>query len=293
MGGREFAGTGLPLAATAGNHTDAMSSFRVLVTGAVGFLGPFVVDELRRRGHEAITTARSGGDVRADLTHDGVLRELLLAAAPDAVVHLAAMSKLSDCNADPSRAQAVNAVLPAALAERLGPRLLVVSTDLVFDGRGAPYASVDPPAPLSAYGVSKAEGEAQALARGARVVRLPLLFGPDPRGRGATAMIRQALGEGRGLSLYTNEYRTPLHAADAAAALCELALLQGGPQLVHVAGAERVSRWELGLRFCQAQGLPIAGLQPIECMASDRPRDVSLRSDWPVGRDLDAMLRSA
>ena len=60
------------------------------------------------------------------------------------------------------------------------------------------------------------------LAAGARVARIPLLFGPSFDGRrGATDMIRASSD---GVTLYTNEHRTPLHVADAARGLVELLL---------------------------------------------------------------------
>ncbi|HLQ38997.1 MAG TPA: sugar nucleotide-binding protein, partial [Planctomycetota bacterium] len=154
-----------------------MPAFRVLVTGGNGFLGPFVVAALQRRGAEAVTVARSGGDVRIDLTQAGPRRELLAAIAPSAVLHLAARSRLAECEQDPAAARAVNARLSGELAAEFGNRLLYVSTDLVFDGRAAPYGEHAAPGPLSVYGSSKAEGEELVRAHGGRIVRLPLLFG--------------------------------------------------------------------------------------------------------------------
>ena len=52
-----------------------------------------------------------------------------------------------------------------------------------------------------------------------RAARLPLLFGPDAHGRGASASLRSALAGGAPVVLFPNEYRTPLHAMDAAQAL--------------------------------------------------------------------------
>ncbi len=270
-----------------------MAAPRILVTGAAGFLGGFAIAALRARGAEVLTTSRSAGDAAVDLATPGMIDAVVEALAPDRVLNLAALSRLADCERDPQRAERVNHRLPAQWAARFGPRLVHVSTDLVFDGRAAPYDAGASPSPLSAYGHSKAAGETAVLAAGGCVVRLPLLFGPDERGRGATAMLRAAFAAARRVELYTNEYRTPLHARDAAEALAEVALAERAPSLLHLAGPERCSRWSLGQRFCALHGFDGARLVPIECQDPLRPRDVSLRSPWPVRRSLDAMLRDA
>lgn len=267
-----------------------MPALRILVTGASGFLGGFVQRAVRAAGHELLTTSRRSGDAAVDLAAPGIAGALAQALRPDVVLHLAALARLDECEREVPRARAVNADAVEALAERFGARLLAVSTDLVFDGRHAPYGALDPVGPLSVYGLSKAEGEERARAHGARIARLPLLFGADAQGRGATASLRATLQAGRRASLFANEYRTPLHAADAAAALVDLVVAPDGPGLLHVAGPERVSRWELGRRFCARHGLPLGQLDAIECLDPLRPRDVSLRSDVTPRRDLDAML---
>lgn len=244
-------------------------------------------------GHVALTTSRHGGEVAVDLTAPGMIAAVVQALRPDVVLHLAALARLDLCERDPARARAVNATAAEGLAARFGARLLFVSTDLVFDGRHAPYAATAPVSPLSVYGASKAEGEEAVRAHGGRVARLPLLFGPDAQRRGASAALRAALGEPAPVTLYTNEYRTPLHVVDAARALVELAAVPDGPSLVHVAGPERVSRWEFGTRFCRRHGLPVERLQAAECMDPLRPRDVALAGDWPMVRGLDAMLADA
>lgn len=267
-----------------------MASYRILLTGAHGFLGPYAYAALCRAGHRVIATARAGSDADCDLLQPAAVDRLLAAVQPDLVLQLAAMARLSDCAANPAMAHATNVAMPQRFAQRLGGRLLQVSTDLVFDGRGAPYGEHAMPAPLSVYGASKAEGELAVLQHGGRVVRLPLLFGPDARGRGATAALRQALASGQPVSLFTNEYRTPLHAADAAEGLAECLLLADGPRVLHLAGPERCSRWELGQRFCGLHGLPTELLQPVECQDVERPRDVTLVGSWQASRSLAAML---
>lgn len=266
---------------------------RILVTGSTGFLGPFAVRALQERGYEVVTAARSGGDAAVDLAQRGSVAAVAEALAPEFVLNLAAMARMSECEQDTERAHAVNVELPAQLAERFGDRLLHCSTDMVFDGRGAPYGEVDGTAPLSAYGMSKAAGEEQVRTRGGRIARLPLLFGRDENGRGASEMVRCALGFGRTLTLYTNEYRTPLHAKDAARGLAELVTLRAAPQVLHLPGPERCSRWDLGRRLCATHGLDATPIQPAECQDSARPRDVSLTGEWRAERTLDEMLTDA
>jgi dTDP-4-dehydrorhamnose reductase len=125
------------------------------------------------------------------------------------------------------------------------------------------------------------------------VVRLPLLFGSDPAGRGATASLRQAVVAGTRSSLFTNEYRTPLHAADAARALVEFVIDPDGPNMFHLPGPERVSRWQLAQRYCSSQQLKADLLDAIECQDPLRPRDVSLLSAWRADRSLDEMLHDS
>lgn len=270
-----------------------MAALRILVTGASGFLAPYVVDALVARGHRVATTARTTGPIAIDLTAPGMVAAAIEATSPDLVLNLAAMSRLADNERDPRRARAINVDVPEQFARRFGARLLHVSTDLVFDGRHAPYAEHAPPAPLSVYGATKVEGEERVRWHGGRVARLPLLFGPDARGRGASASLRVAIAAGRGAAMFTNEYRTPLHAADAAFSLAELVVDPESPGIVHVPGPERCSRWEFAQRFVTRHGLDASALSPVECQDGTRPRDVSLAGMFAPRRSLEAMLADA
>lgn len=270
-----------------------MARLRILVTGASGFLGTFAVAALRARGHEVLTTSRTDAAAGVDLARRGMVDAVVEALAPDLVLNLAAMARIADCEADAAAARAIHVDVPARFAQRFGARLLHVSTDLVFDGRRAPYSESSPPAPLSLYGATKAEGEEQVLARSGRIVRLPLLFGPDARGRGATAALRAAQRRHEASRVYTNEYRTPLHAGDAAEALAELVVDPAAPRIVHVFGPERCSRWELARRLVAMHGLDPSLLVPVECDDALRPRDVALTGVYPPRRGLDAMLGDA
>jgi dTDP-4-dehydrorhamnose reductase len=235
-----------------------------------------------------MTAGRAGCDVSLDLAEPDRIPSALRDAHVDLVIHAGALASLASCEADPARAELVNHRAARRLAEWTRGRIVLVSTDLVFDGTTPPYRHDSPASPLGAYARSKVRAEEAVRAAGGLVVRLPLLLGRSFDGqRGATDMIRSAASP---LALFTNEHRTPLHAADAARGLVELALGRSGPGTLHLAGPERVSRFELGRRFLAASGLAGVRLEPAECTDPLRPRDVSLVPDWDCGRSLDAAL---
>jgi dTDP-4-dehydrorhamnose reductase len=259
----------------------------ILLTGARGFLGRQLCLELERRRVTVRTAGRRDCDVWLDLEEASSISRAVAAVRPEVVLHAAAIASVGACEADPARAERVNARATELLAEASRGRLLLVSTDLVFDGAAAPYASDAAAEPRCVYGRVKLAAERSALAAGGSVARLPLLFGRSFDGRrGATDMIRSAR---RPLRLFTNEYRTPLHVDDAARGLAELVLDRSRGRVLQLAGPERVSRYELGRRLLRAARIDVA-IEPAESSDPKRPRDVSLVSDRDCGRSLDAAL---
>jgi len=155
---------------------------KVAVVGANGQLGTDLVDALTGAGIEAAPLDH--GEI--EVARLDSVRAALAAHRPDAVLNTAAFHNMPECEADPERAFAVNAVgalnLARAAAE-LGVRNIYFSTDYVFDGaKGEPYAETDRPRPLNVYGASKLAGErlSEAYARGSLVLRVSGLYGRMP-----------------------------------------------------------------------------------------------------------------
>src|SRR5579872_5126131 len=146
---------------------------RLLLTGAGGQLGAYLLHELRNtRIHLTAWSGSRTGDVLGvplrpvNLTDRDAVCAAFRDARPDVVLHAAALARVADCHRDPAHAFRVNAAgtaILAELADDAGARLVHVSTDLVFDGEAAPYRETDAPTPLSVYGRTKAAGEAAAL----------------------------------------------------------------------------------------------------------------------------------
>lgn len=155
---------------------------KVAVVGANGQLGTDLLEALAAAGIE--TVGLSHADV--EVTDLESVRSALAAHRPDAVLNTAAFHNMPECEGQPERAFAVNAVgalnLARAAAEA-GVRNVYFSTDYVFDGaKGEPYVEDDRAAPLNVYGASKLAGErlTEVYAPGSLVLRVSGIYGRVP-----------------------------------------------------------------------------------------------------------------
>jgi dTDP-4-dehydrorhamnose reductase len=219
---------------------------RVWVTGAGGLIGGALMAEAGRGapGIEVIGLTRQ----RLDLTDAATVRSEFSRQRPDLIIHCAALSRSPDCQRDPVLARRLNVETTALLADMARDIALVFfSTDLVFDGLQGAYTETAPTRPLSVYAETKVEAEAIVL-RNPRhtVIRTSLNGGISSTGdRGFNEQLRLAWRRGETLRLFIDEFRSPIPAVVTARATWELAL-KHAPGLYHVAGSQRLSRWEMG-----------------------------------------------
>lgn len=135
---------------------------KALVTGVKGQLGYDVVNELTKRGHEAI-----GVDIEEmDITDSESVNRVIAEAAPDVVIHCAAWTAVDAAEDEENipKVRAVNAAGTQNIADvckKLDCKMIYISTDYVFDGQGTePWqADCKDYAPLCVYGQTKLEGE--------------------------------------------------------------------------------------------------------------------------------------
>jgi dTDP-4-dehydrorhamnose reductase len=280
---------------------------RWLLTGASGQLGAYLLRELAQ--NKQPVTAWSGKRRAAlfgfdlepvDLADPGQVTAAFERARPTAVIHAAALATIAECRRDPGRAWRINNDATGTLAHlcrRAGARLMYISTDLVFDGEQGGYREDDLPSPLSVYGRTKAAAERLVLAvPGAVVVRASLMLGPTLIGKPFFFDEQLAgLREGRPLHLFTDEWRSPFGLAPAARVF--LAVLDSDfSGTLHVAGPERMSRFEMGRRLAAYLQADPATIVPTERRhfpsPEPRPRDTSLdcslwrtrfpNQPWPI-----------
>lgn len=263
---------------------------RLLITGASGLLGANLL-LAARAAHQLIAATHrqrielpGAESIQADLTEPGAAERLIRAASPDFVVHCAAWTDVDGCEAQPARAQRLNADVAGWLAEacaRRGTRLIHISTDAVFDGRQGNYSENDRPVPINVYGETKLRGEQAVLAAhpSSTVVRTNL-FGWNAQPKLSLAeWFLDRLRRGEPCTGFTDVSVSPLAAHDLAA--CLLALLPRPlAGVLHVAGREAVSKYQFGCLVAEQFDMPSHLIRPGSVDASGlrarRPHRLSL-----------------
>lgn len=132
---------------------------KVLVTGAKGQLGYDVVNELKKRNHEAIGV----GSDKMDITDGASVEKIFKETKVDAVVHCAAYTLVDAAEDNKGLCMKVNVEGTKNIAKackKIDAKMIYISTDYVFNGEGEkPWEPEDECTPLNVYGRSKYEGE--------------------------------------------------------------------------------------------------------------------------------------
>lgn len=240
---------------------------RILLVGANGMLGRDLRTALAH--HDLVAVGSRELDVRdADAC-------LAAAEGVDAIVNASAYTAVDQAESDEDAAAAVNADGPANLAAAAaanGAVLVHVSTDYVFRGDATePYAEDAPVDPVSAYGRTKAAGEARAQATNADtiVVRTAWLYGPGG-GNFATTMVRLA-GERETLTVVDDQRGQPTTTHDLASRIA--ALLDAGVRsgVFHGTSSGETTWFGFARAIFEELGLDPERVRPTDSAAFARP----------------------
>ena len=197
---------------------------KVLVTGVKGQLGYDVVNELTKRGHSAV-----GVDIaEMDITDAKSVERVMGEVKPDAVVHCAAWTAVDAAEDNEDKVRLVNAVGTENIAKEckaLNCKLIYISTDYVFDGKGDKPWQPDCKdyKPLSVYGQTKLEGELSVANNLSKyfIVRIAWAFGKNGKN-----FIKTMLNVGKAqdsVRVVNDQIGTPTYTYDLARLLVDMA----------------------------------------------------------------------
>ena len=241
---------------------------KVLVTGAAGQLGVELVEAFSRAGHQVVSTTHAD----LDICNGPAIESLVVDARPDWIIHGAAWTAVDACESDPARANAVNAQGTrniVSAADRVGARVLYVSTDYVFDGtKSSPYLETDVPNPQSVYGASKLAGE-EMLRPVDLIVRISWVCGYH--GNNMVKTILRLATTQPTLRFVDDQIGHPTFADDAARGM--VALVESGMTgIVHLTNQGVVSWCGFARAVLEAAGEDPSRVEPITTADLQPPR---------------------
>lgn len=266
---------------------------KFLVMGASGFLGFHVANRLVKMEQSVTGTFLTNQPslpidlFPLDISNADAVDRIVKKIKPDVVINCAVLSSPDACEKNPEAANAVNIQGTKnclAAAAQYNCRFIYISSDLVFDGQKGDYVESDPPHPLGIYAFTKVTGEIMTIAyEKGLVIRPALIYGFDGVrvGRNFFETMIHKFEKNESVNLFTDQYRTPSQVMNLADAIIELSMMTI-TGLIHAGGAEKISRYEMGLRACQIFGFDETLAIPTRMadipLLADRPKDCSLNS---------------
>lgn len=248
----------------------------LLVTGSSGYVGRHLstkaaeIFDLYATYNSRAEEIKAGQPLSLNLTNRVDVLHLVRELKPEAIIHTAAINpgagseqEMMDINAQGSRY-----IAEAAVANKA--RLIHLSSDMIFDGKQAPYHDDAPPSPLNAYGRSKATAEAAVseVDPRAAIVRTSLIYGFAEMDRGTAGFVER-LNTGDRFALFSDVIRQPIWINSLVEALLKLIEIDFGGTL-NVAGSQAITREEFVRRMLAWWHIDTQGL-----LESGRAADIS------------------
>lgn len=214
--------------------------------------------------------------VRLDVTNDEQLHKIFSEIKPDIVINTTALHNVDYCEENREQASTVNTKTVRNLyqnAERIGCRLIHISTDYVFDGtKNSPYRESDQPNPISFYGKSKLEGEKILENSRYVVIRPSVVYGWSPLELANTASssgkpmnfalwVLTKLSKKEPVKIVTDQFTTATLADSLAESIQKIAESEK-VGLYHVSGLSCESRYDFTIKLAKKFGYDTSLLSP-------------------------------
>jgi dTDP-4-dehydrorhamnose reductase len=275
---------------------------RTLIVGS-GFVGRALGRRLIEDGDQAVLASRrppeapgsdAGGPAWTplDVTDPGACARTVERTRPDTVVLVHGPSDVTWCAAHPAEALAGHAAATRHMAAAAaGRRIVLISTDNVFDGVAHAPDESAPVNPLNAYGRAKLAAE-QALAGrpDSVVLRVSLIYGWEPAESGKWlnffASCAHRLAGAQPVAVPYDQWTTPVLLDDVTAVTAAVARAPQPPPLLHLGGPDRVSRADWAAVIAEGLGASPDLVRPEarkNGRYADRPENSCLSSTLLAG----------
>ncbi len=210
-------------------------------------------------------------------------------ADPDVVIHCAAVTDVDRCETDPETAYRINSEGAGNIAQacaECGARMVLISTDHVFDGVSGPYSENDIPNPVNVYGRSKLEGEHAASAQVDKllIVRIAVIFGKRTEGvkHNFVTWLVEQFQAGKTVNAWKDQFTTPSYLEELSRVLWQL-IIKDTTGIFHFGTSDRLSRYSMALEVCKIMGFSEELINPVNFSDLDikakRPLQSGFKTD--------------
>jgi len=261
-----------------------------LVVGASGQIGGAIYKSLVEKNHDVLGTWYSQparGMRKLDVNDRSRLFKLVKDVSPDVIYACAAMTNVDRCESEPKESFRINVVGLANLVEaanRAGAKIVLLSSDYIFDGSKGPYDVSDLPNPLNVYGYHKvlSEQHVATVAENFLIVRTTVVYGWEVVGKNFIARLIHKLSQGQKVKVPSDQIGTPTYNRNLSRALIEL-VGKADQGVYHVAGSTSTDRYAFAVKAAQVFGLDSRLIQAVETgdlkQKARRPLKAGLKLD--------------
>jgi len=260
-----------------------------LITGSAGLVGSQITKDLVNQNHTVYSCHHNsipefGIPKSLDLLNQISIKNIVEETSPDAIIHLAAITNVDLCETDKNLAIKINANATKSLAKEAAKKnvfFIYVSTDYVFDGKKGMKKEDDMPNPLGEYGKSKLAGELALnnFASSWCIARTSTPFGIHKTKKSFPLWVKENLESKKEIPVLIDQFTSPTYVPNLSRMLIEIATKQISG-IIHVAGATRISRFQLAEKIADRLNLDKTLLKPTKMdemnWNAPRPKDSSL-----------------
>lgn len=262
---------------------------KYFITGGSGLLGERLAAVSKDNDELTLVHNSNPSDntVKCDITDETEVKECVERENPDVIIHCAAMTNVDLCEDEVDLAYKINGDGTGNLAkaaEKIGAKIIYVSTDFVFDGERGYYKEDESVNPLGIYAKSKYEGEVQLQKYSTNwaIARVSVLYGWHSSRPNFTSWVVNELRHKRVINIVTDQINSPTLADNAAEAIFEIA--RGDKNgIFHTAGNDAINRFDFTRKIADAFDLDDSLIKPttseVFSQKAPRPRDSSLNVD--------------
>lgn len=258
---------------------------KFFITGGSGLLGERLAT-IANNDYELVLSHNSNptsNTVKCDITDKNEVEKTITENKPDVIIHCAAMTDVDLCEDKIDLAYKINSEGTQNItkaSEKIGAKIIYVSTDFVFDGKKGYYSEEEEVNPLGIYAKSKYDGEVQVKKYSSNwaIARVSVLYGWHKKQNFTTWVINQ-LRNNNPINIVTDQINSPTYADNAAEAIFEIAK-QDKNGIFHTAGNDRINRFDFTKKIAEAFNLnkdlinPTTSKQFVQ--KAPRPQDSSL-----------------